>query len=366
MREVMSGAKTGPGAMALRLGLSVIEPFYAGAMAARNRLYDSGVFKTDKLPRPVLSIGNLTTGGTGKTPMVRWLAERLRDNGRHVAILSRGYRSTAAGLSDELAMLDSALNVPGRSPISLRASADRVAGGKSLLGEHPEIDTFILDDGFQHRRLHRELDIVLVSAVEPFGFEHVLPRGLLREPAAGLRRAGAIVITHSDQVDGGSLAQVDDRAHALNPTAPVYHARHAPIGFRGPESMTDSSLSQPPGQLAGRRLFAFCGIANPEGFARHISGLGINCVGSQSFRDHHAYTVADLKRLQGDATAAGADGLVTTEKDWVKIAALDGAADGTAQGLPILRLEIQIQFTGDDGNRLLAQVCKAINRTQPG
>src|SRR5687768_1490731 len=196
----MSGDDRRLSATLLRTALAAVEPFYSGAAAVRNRMYDSGVKATKSLPRPTISVGNITTGGTGKTPVVRWLAERLRDDGWRVAILSRGYKSKPGTLGDEQLMLDRALNGPAeRHRVTLVAHPDRLRGAREALRLRPDTDVFLLDDGFQHRRAGRDLDVVLVSATNPFGYGRVLPRGMLREPLGGLRRAGAFVITHADQ-----------------------------------------------------------------------------------------------------------------------------------------------------------------------
>ena len=343
----MSGDAGGIGPAMVRAALLIAEPAYASAVIVRNKMYDSGVLAARRLPRPVISIGNLTTGGTGKTPMVRWITERLRNEGRRVAILSRGYGAPAAGLGDELTMLDRLLNVTPTAKVWLGAGPDRFKTGTALLGEHPEIDTLVLDDGFQHRRLARDLDIVLVSAVEPFGFGHVIPRGLLREPLFGLRRAGAVVITHADQAPDHAISAIERRVRRETAGLPIYQAIHRPIGL-SPSDNSEQSMDE----LSRRRFFAFCGIANPQVFQRHLSHLVANYVGGHWFGDHHNYTAEDLKQLAEAARRGGADMLVTTAKDWVKVEPIADAADG----LPIRPIDVRIQFRRDDEDRLLDQV----------
>lgn len=363
MIAVMSGSARGVGPTALRGVLAVAEPFYAGAMLLRNRLYDSGYLHAAKLGRPVISIGNITTGGTGKTPMVRWLAERLRDSGRRVAILSRGYKAAASELGDELEMLKSALNDGPERPVFLAANPDRAAAAAGLLGEHPEIDVFLLDDGFQHRRVRRDLDVVLVSAAEPFGFGHVLPRGLLREPLSGLGRAGAVVITHCDQVSAGELSRIESvirehqRASGSQRVHPLYRAVHEQTGLRPPQAGSSGPPPQPIDWLSGRSFFAFCGIGTPPAFDAPLRRFGPRYVGSRWFADHHAYGESDLQWLRGKAKEKGADLLLTTEKDWAKISRLS-----TAQAEPhIWRVDMTMKFVGDDETRLLAQTVDAIS-----
>lgn len=356
VKPLMSGDATGAAPALLRAALAMAEPFYASGTALRNRLYDAGVLPARRLPRPVISIGNITTGGTGKTPMVRWLAERLRADGRRLAVLSRGYRSSAATPPDELTMLDRALNSEDRPRIWVRANPDRQAAGLSLLREHPQIDLFVLDDAFQHRRLARDLDVVLVSALEPFGFGRVLPRGLLREPLSGLGRAHAIVIMHADEVALDRLTAIEARVRRHSPNAPVYRARHVQTGLRPSADSASGAPEYPMDQLLRQKFLAFAGIGNPQAFARSLGRFSDRYLGHRWFRDHHTYTREDLEDLQSAARTAGADVLVTTEKDWVKVSGLTHPEDG----VPIWRIDLQIEFMQEDEERLLAQVRRAI------
>jgi len=347
IRAVMSGAAAGIAPTTLRAALSLAEPLYASATILRNRLYDAGAFAARRLSRPVISIGNITTGGTGKTPMVRWLSERLRDDGHRVAILSRGYGAPVGGAGDELLMLQRLLNDPAASKVWLRASPNRVAAGHALLAQHPEIDVFVLDDGFQHRRAARDLDVVLISALEPFGFGHMLPRGLLREPLRGVRRAGAVVITHADEVPFETLSEIERQVRRHHPGVPTYRAIHTQIGLRA-----SSAPEQPMDELSRRRFFAFCGLANPEALDRQLSRFGQAYIGRRWFADHHDYTAADLERLTEEARRSGAELLVTTEKDWVKVEPIAASPDR----LPIWPIDMRIRFLCEDEERLLEQI----------
>lgn len=349
----MSGQETGPRAAALRALLAGAEVPYRFIGAVRNRLFDSEIRKVFRLPRPVVSVGNLTTGGTGKTPVVRWLAERLRERGRAVAVLSRGYKSTPGELGDEQRMLADLLNRPGTPPVFIRASPDRLHAAEALLRDNPEVAAFILDDGFQHRRLARDFDLVLVSAAAPFGFGRVLPRGLLRESPTGLRRASAVLLTHADQADDAARARIVQTIALHNPAAPVYEAVHAPMCFRH----AGAAEAIPVEAIRGRRWFAFCGIANPENFTRTLDALGGVCAGRRAFADHHDYTEREVADLGREAAACGADVMMTTEKDWVKIS---GRLTDSQAMLPIWRLDVAVRFRGDNEARLLADVERAI------
>ncbi len=197
-RDLVSGRRKGLAATFTRGVLRVAEMPYALAVSARNRRYDRGAHLTHRAGVPVISVGNLTLGGTGKTPMVKWLAQRLQNSGVRVAIVSRGYGAANGAPNDEAMELAAALpNVPHIQ------SRDRVAAAaRAIQGFHSQV--LLLDDGFQHRRLARDLDIVLLDALEPFGFEHVFPRGTLREPLAGLRRADFVCLSRAARSSSSS------------------------------------------------------------------------------------------------------------------------------------------------------------------
>ena len=360
LRRVMSGTEPGARAASLRAALAAAEPFYASAAVLRNWMYDRRWLAVRALPRPVVSVGNLTAGGTGKTPVVRWLASKLRDEGRRVAVLSRGYRAAggAGALGDEQVMLDRLLNGTGGAHdaprVVIRAHPDRVAAADAALRDCPGLDVFLLDDGFQHRRVARDLDVVLINAAEPFGHGHVLPRGLLREPLSGLARAGAVVLTHANRVTDEERARVEGEVRRRRPNAPIYRAVHEPVALR-----EGDAGELPLEDLRTRRAFAFSGLGSPGAFEREVQERCASYAGHHRFPDHHAYTPQDLARVQLAAREAGADVLVTTEKDWVKLAALHGEAGNT---LPVWRLDVAARFLGEDEQRLTAQVREAISR----
>jgi tetraacyldisaccharide 4'-kinase len=353
----MSGTAHGAGPTVLRAALRCAEPFYASAVGLRNGLFDARLRPIRRLPRPVISIGNITTGGTGKTPMVRWLAERLRAEGRRVAILSRGYRATGSDMGDELTMLDRSLNDSDLPKIWVRANPDRFAAGEALLAEHPEVDVFLLDDGFQHRRLARDLDIVLISAIEPFGFNHVLPRGLLREPLSSLRRADVVVLTHADQVTAEVRSGIESKIRRYAADVPLYRAAHAQVGLLDTTVSSALQCRHPMEALADTPFFAFCGIGNPKTFHQQLSRFGERYTGRRWFADHHSYTQSDWQALVREAVSSNAQMLVTTEKDWVKIAPLVGAAS-----LPVLRVELQLKILEDGEEAILNRVRSVFDR----
>lgn len=258
---------------------------------------------------PVVSVGNLTLGGTGKTPMVEWVARRFRAWGLRVTILSRGYGQDT-GMNDEGRVLEE--NLPDVPHLQ---GADRVALARAAV-EELEAERLVLDDGFQHRRLARDLDIVLLDALEPFGLGRLFPRGLLREPVASLRRAGIVVLSRADLLDEVDRRAI--RAAAERQAGPLrwVEARHAPI------DLVDAvGRSSPLAGLVGRTVAAFCGIGNPEGFRRSLVPLTGPILGFRAFRDHHDYSAADVADLASWLRDLGADLALTTQKDLVKLRA---------------------------------------------
>ena len=343
--ELVSGRRGGLGAALSRAGLRVAETPYALAAQARNLAFDRGWKATLHAPVPVVSVGNITTGGTGKTPMVAWLARWFRDRDVRVAIVSRGYGAQDGALNDEGIELEQILpDVPHVQ------QPDRVAGALMAVEEF-ESQLILLDDGFQHRRLARDLDIVLLDALEPFGYGHVLPRGLLREPLAGLRRAQAIVLSRADLADTPSRAATRKIAERYAPDALWIEAAHRPLELLNARGER-SELSA----LTTGRWGALCGIGNPEGFRRTLAEVGCDVVAWRIFPDHHAYTRLDVEQLGAWARDRRVDGLVCTHKDLVKL-----SVDSLAS-VPVFALRIGIEIlTGNEGlatalDRLLASM----------
>jgi tetraacyldisaccharide 4'-kinase len=333
----MDGSDRSIAAGAMRIAASCAEPIYSTVMRLRNAMYDAGIFPAHDLGRPTISVGNITTGGTGKTPVVRWLAASLKD--RRPCILLRGYKSTRAGLSDEEALL-------AAGGATVIADADRRRGAIGALAEHPETAVFILDDGMQHRRARRDFEIVLINAREPFGGGRVFPRGMLREPLSGLRRADAVVVTHADEADEAEIANISGVIRKHNKDAAIFRADHLIKELR-----SGSGETMPLHSLAGQRYFAFCGVGNPASFFWRLETAGGACVGTREFGDHFDYREADLAEVAHEAAAVGAEMLIVTEKDWVKIAKMAGGVS-----LPIWRAELSLRFWGDDGEKLLSAV----------
>ena len=310
-RAIISGRRGLAPALA-RAALRGLSWPYAAATAARNACYAAGLLRQHRAGVPVVSVGNITVGGTGKTPLVAWVVARLVELGRRPAVLIRGYKA-AAGVSDEARVLEGLCNPSGQAvQVSLIVNPDRLAGARQAVAGGA--DVCVLDDGFQHRRLWRDLDMIALDATCPFGHEAVLPRGLLREPLTGLRRAGLIVITRCEQVSPDALQAIRRRLTDLAPQALVAESVMRPVGLLGPAGQSD-----PPAALHGKRVWAFCGLGNPAAFYATLRSLGADLAGQTTFDDHHAYTPRDLQRLASQARAAGAELLLTSAKDAVKL-----------------------------------------------
>lgn len=306
--DTISGRRTGIAAATARGALRVCAAAYAWGVRARNRRFDRP-HAAVRLALPVISIGNLTTGGTGKTPVVAWVVNYLAARGRCPGIVSRGYRSLDGDSNDERRLLERLC--PG---VPHRQHPDRVAAARQLLAAHP-CDVLVLDDGFQHRRLARDVDVVLIDALNPWGFGYLLPRGLLREPVSALRRASIVLITRADLVPPPELAQL--RRHITRHTpAPIVVS-----SFRAAALTAADGATTPLAELPGRRVLAFCGIGNPEGFRRTLAAVdpALAAAAPLVFPDHHHYGAVHLEQIATCARRARADLLLTTEKDLVKL-----------------------------------------------
>ena len=323
LRTIQSGGGGPLGAVA-RLGLAALSVPFAAAAQTRAWLYDRGWLAAHRCGRPVVAVGNVTAGGTGKTPFVAWLVAATRAVGRRPGILARGYGPRPAGspLSDEGTLL---AELVGRDVPQVEDPV-RVRGAATLLAAHPDVDLVVLDDGFQHRALARDVDVVLVDATAPFGGGRFLPRGLLRESPRALRRADVVVVTRADAVTPDALASLRARVAALAPRAEVALARTRPTGLVGPDGGR-----RPLAALAGAAVAAWSGIGNPAAFERTLEAAGARVVARRRAPDHHRPTAAGLAAVSADAARAGASLVVVTRKDLVKVRGLLAAHPGPAQ-----------------------------------
>jgi len=318
---LVRGETRGPLAWAGRAALWWARVPYGAGVWVRNRLFDRGWRKSVRVPVPVVSIGNLTLGGTGKTPCVEYVAGFYRERGLQAAILSRGYGNDEAMVLEE--------NLPDVPHLQ---GANRVELALTALQEL-ESEVLVLDDGFQHRQLARDLDIVLIDATRPLRREYLFPRGLLREPVSSLKRADALVLTRTDQVEANELAEQIAWLRTRIPNTLIATTVHAPLQLMGLTSSTSAS------RLAGKPVGAFCGLGNPEAFHRTLADLGATVADFRTFPDHHPYTREDVADLTSWANILPREAwIVTTQKDIVKLRLADLA------GRPVWALRIGMQF----------------------
>jgi tetraacyldisaccharide 4'-kinase len=324
----------------LRFLLSPISKIFAAASSARSALYKKEVLKSFDLGLPVVSIGNLTVGGTGKTPLVRLVAERLAENGHRVCILTRGYKRSNPNervlVSDGEQVLADA-RTSGDEPFELArkllgiaaviADKNRVEAGfwaKENLG----VTAFVLDDGFQHLRLKRNLDVVAIDATNAFGNGKLLPAGILREPLNVLKRADLIVLTRADS--SREISTLESEIKKYNPNCPVLLAKNEikelkplteflnlPGKTQNARNLENDSAFRIP--HSALKAAAFCALGNPAAFFRDLEKFGLKIVAAESFPDHYAYLQADVEEIERKAREAGAEILITTAKDAVKL-----------------------------------------------
>ncbi|MCO8123839.1 tetraacyldisaccharide 4'-kinase [Stieleria sp. TO1_6] len=342
----MSGRRKDPVAMLMRCGLSIASLPYGAAVALRNRRFDQGKNPAIDCDAVVISVGNLTTGGTGKTPIVARLAKWFREHGIRVAIVSRGYGRGDADQNDEAAELHQRLpDVPHVQ------DADRVNAARIAV-EELESQLILMDDGFQHRRLARQLDLVLIDMTCPFGFGHLLPRGLLREPVSSLRRADAVVLTRCDQVDPAQIDDVTTAIQSAHPGIVIVHCNHRPSGLlRHPHEIVDVD------ELRGKRVALVCGIGNPDAFRRTVQDVGATVVAIKSLADHAIYdreTMNAIREWIGGCDPV--DVIVCTQKDLVKL-----QTDRIA-GKPLVALTIDAEIS--DFDRLLPMLQQAADESR--
>jgi tetraacyldisaccharide 4'-kinase len=320
----------------------VISRVYARLLEARARRYASGKAVTHRLEHPVISVGNITMGGAGKTPFVAHLARRLKFEGKRPAILSRGYGRTSRGV-----VLVSEGNGPlvtpdvgGDEPVAL---AMRLPGVIVAVGERrveaaraaqsAGADVFLLDDGYQHLSVGRDANLLLLDARDPFGGGRFPPRGRLREPLSALARADAFVFTRTEP--GTPTAEVAATLRRWNDRAPIFTARLRASGL-----YDESGAPVEAASLGQRRAIAVCAVANPASFAATLSEVGLTPEQIVSYRDHHRYSARDFARIERIASASGASWIVTTEKDAVKF--------GSGLTLPTITLRLSVEV-GESG-----------------
>ena len=307
---------------AATIALTPLSGLYSLVVGRRSALYERGVFKQHRVPVPVISVGNITAGGTGKTPLVEWIARTLAAEGHRPCVVTRGYRRNTKGrivasngidisatlyeAGDEAFMLAESL----KGKAAVVCDADRVAGANWAV-ENLKCDVIILDDAFQHRRIARDLDIVTIDATNPWGNGNLLPAGTLREPLVALSRADCFVITRADD---GQTTALRDELRKLNAKAPIFTSVTNLLETRIVSTNVSAPLDPKSHAIAG-----FCAIGNPESFFALLKREGFDLKYQRPFRDHHRFDQSDLERVEDAARKAGAELLITTAKDAVKL-----------------------------------------------
>ena len=336
-----------PGDRLLGAPLLLAEGVFRAVAGVRGALYDASLLPATRAAVPVISVGNLAVGGAGKTPVVLSLAARLLAAGRRPAVLSRGHGSARIDdrvVADGAALLLDA-TAGGDEPVLLarRLPGLRVLCGPDRARMAPRAvatgaDVLLLDDGFQHRRLRRDLDVVVLDAANPWGNGHCLPAGPNREPRSALRRAGLVWLTHADRATPAALEELRQIAVRTTGRAPV-ESRHAPI------SLSDGRLHDdlPLASLAGRRVALLVAVAKPGSVARTVEDLGASVIATHAFPDHHRFSAGEVADALDGAARAGAEFIVTTEKDAVR---LPEAMAGDPR-LRVLRIEVELLRGGD-------------------
>ncbi len=372
MLAVIEGRIRSKRASLLRFGLKQLSYLFALIVQTRLWLYAHGIRRPHTLGCQVLSVGNLTVGGTGKTPIVEVFARSLSEQGRKVAILSRGYKRKKPPLGQRIRQKFSLTEAPpplvvsdgerlllnatvsGDEPFMLASNLpnvavivdkDRVKAGQYAI-KKLGCDTLILDDGFQYMALHHRLDIVLVDRTNPFGYNSVLPRGLLREPARNIKRAGFIFITKSN---GDGAEDLKKELRALNPHAEISECRHCPRHLR----YVYGKEVEPLDYLKGLKVVAVSGIAVPKGFEDELRRQGAEVLLHQTYADHHRYVQQEILDLINEGLKLGAQAIITTEKDAVRFPHIERL------DLPILFLRVEIEmFSGTEAfNDWIARIC---------
>lgn len=327
LREILSGRRQGIFPAALRGLLAAAEPIYGAVVARKNRRYDAGSLPITRVGVPVVSVGNLTVGGTGKTPFVVWLVKWFRQRNLAVALISRGYGSER-GPNDEAREI--ATQLPDVPHVQ---NPDRVVAARQAIAEH-QAQALLLDDAFQHRRLGRDLDIVLIDALEPFGFGRLLPRGLLREPIASLARAHVVALSRADAVTAERREELRVIVAQHAPQAVWLELTHQPVAL-----IDHTGQREPLSAWQGKPLAAFAGIGNPAGFQHTLAQCGLQVQDFRPLADHQAYSPAVVASLAAWLQPQQVAAVVCTHKDLVK---LPQAAIGQ---VPLRALQIELTIT---------------------
>ncbi|OGL46917.1 MAG: tetraacyldisaccharide 4'-kinase [Candidatus Schekmanbacteria bacterium RBG_16_38_10] len=327
---VIRGDRKGLFATVLKGILYVLSLGYFVGYKLRAALYKVGILKSTKLPCKVISMGNITVGGTGKTPAVEWLAKWFVSRNMKVAILSRGYGAIPSQDVDDESPFD--LSVENIIRVT---GKDRVSLAKRVIAEYKS-DIIILDDGFQHFRIKRDIDILTVDATNPFANGYLLPRGFLRETPSSIKRADVILLTRVNQTSGEELALLKTRLQPITVDRCIVESIHKPIYVKNIFKAETTHYAE---WLKGRKCYAFCGIGNADAFRKTVESLGAELVRFRHFPDHYNYTELEIRQIVAEAQEFMADILITTEKDAIRLRSI-----GDSFALPIFFLKIELDI----------------------
>jgi tetraacyldisaccharide 4'-kinase len=347
----------------VRVGLGAVAAAYGVAVAARSAAYRIGVLSTRRLPVPVISVGNVTVGGSGKTPLAEVVVLALAEIGVRPAIISRGYgrRSRGVRIVADRDGVRLGAKDGGDEPVLL---AERLPGVPVVVGESRYeagavavgtcgAGALVLDDGFQHRTLAKDLEIAVISGYEPWGNGRLFPRGPLREPISALKRAAMVVVTNPPT--GEAVSNIAHELRRRGSAAAVLSGAYQPTSLR----RGDDGRAEVPGALAGRKVLALAGLASPRGFVAMAGQLGMEMTGLAEFPDHHWYTPDDIARVVAQVRETGAEVVLTTEKDWIRLREIPRA------DLPFWVLSVRLEMGADRGT-LVEAIGASLKRAAMG
>lgn len=328
--SIITEQPKGPLGFALKFLLIFISLFYLLAVKLRLGLYNLGIFKSCRLRSPVISVGNITWGGTGKTPLVEAICLYFKSHHKRVALLTRGY-----GMDEDKVLTES---MPG---VSVLVGKDRIKNAGSA-EERCSFDIFVLDDGFQHKRIKRDIDIVAINATDPFGSGLLIPAGILREPISHLSRADLVVITRSDLVGQEELNRIKDDVLRVNPDVEIFGSTHQPVFF-----YTSKEQTRDPEYIKAKQICAISALGDNHSFAKTLKNMGADIKLKFFYMDHHRYLKEQIDEILKVCEHNDVDTVVTTQKDWIKLKGL--LTTPSAERIEFLILHIKLKLYDEEG-----------------
>ena len=350
--SLMTDKRRGSLAGGIKFLLFILSIFYLLGVICLRLLYKFGILESVRLSKPVISVGNVTLGGVGKTPLVLNISQLLQARGKKPSVLLRGYmpkgnERTQSPKSDEAQLLEELL-----PDVPVGVGKNRLNTARQILLDH-DPDVFVLDDGFQHWRVRRDLNIVAIDAANPFGNGHLLPRGILREPLYSLRRAHIFVLTKSD-LGHENIKIIKSKLNRINSRATIFQAVHLPQYFQDVHGGQRYELSN----MDKKTAVSLCAIGDPGSFQKNVRSLGVQVDKDFVFRDHYCYTRDDILRIVKETESLGADFIITTYKDAIKLREFK---DSMPENLKVLFLHVALQIK-ERGNEFIDRLSGVLNR----